>query len=129
MISNRQQTTLLGTKSNERGAALVMAIILLGLLSGIPLCALAVVSNETRVAGSDLQRTQTFYAAAAGIEKMTSDFSALFLKTSNPTPAQLQATQNAFPTELVNEGFVPDQELKQDTATLISMQQSLGIIN
>src|SRR3954467_14766177 len=123
MISNRQQTTLLGTKSNERGAALVMAIILLGLLSGIPLCALAVVSNESRIAGSDLQRTQTFYAAAAGIEKMTSDFSALFLRTSNPTQTQLTAIANAWPSELTAEGFSFNQTLTPDDQTLAAMRQ------
>lgn len=133
MISNRQQTTLLGSKSGERGAALVMAIILLGLLSGISLCALAVVSNESRVAGSDLRRTQTFYAASAGIEKMTSDFSALFLRTSNPTQAQLDSIAAAYPSELTAEGYVSlvpsGTYLQPDDATLTAMRQSLGITN
>src|SRR3954447_19498240 len=99
MISNQQQTTSAprGPRPNERGAALVMAIILMGLLAGVSLCALAVVSNEARISGSDLRRTQTFYATAAGIEKMTSDFSALFLRTSNPTQPQLDAIAAAFP--------------------------------
>ena len=71
--------------SGERGAALATAILMLALLSAIAMTVLAVVRTETRIAGSDLKRTQTFYATAAGIEKMTSDFSALYQQTSRPT--------------------------------------------
>ena len=55
---------------NERGAALATALIVMSLLAAISMTVLAVVTHETRIAGSDLQRTQTFYAAAASIEKM-----------------------------------------------------------
>src|SRR5947207_6873359 len=55
---------------DERGAALAMALMLLALMSAIALTVLAVVHSETRMAGSDLKRTQTCYAAAAGLEKM-----------------------------------------------------------
>jgi len=51
--------------SNERGAALATAIILMGIMGAIAMSVLAVVSTEIRSAGSDLQRTQTFYASAA----------------------------------------------------------------
>ncbi len=58
-------------KTNERGAALATALLVMSLLAAISMTVLAVVTHESRIAGSDLQRTQTFYAAAAGIEKMT----------------------------------------------------------
>ena len=73
----------------ERGAALGIVLIVMSLLAAISMTVLAVVTHEARIAGSDLQRTQTFYAADAGLEKMTNDFSKLFAKTSNPTSAQL----------------------------------------
>src|SRR6266498_5078643 len=69
------------SRNNERGAALGTALIILSLLAAISMTVLAVVTHEARIAGSDFQRTQTFYAAAAGVEKMTSDFSKLFAKT------------------------------------------------
>jgi hypothetical protein len=90
---------------DERGGALLTSLIILSLLAAVSMTVLAVVTHESRIAGSDLRRTQTFYAAAACSEKMTSDFSAIFTKTSNPTQAQLNAVAAAYPSELVSEGF------------------------
>lgn len=92
-------------KRNERGAALATALIVMSLLTCISMTVLAVVTHESRIAGSDLQRTQTFYAAAAAVEKMTSDFCALYAQTSRPTTAQYNAIAASYPTELTNEGF------------------------
>ena len=91
--------------SKERGAALATALIVMSLLAAISMTVLAVVTHESRIAGSDLQRTQTFYAGAAAIEKMTSDFCALYARTSRPTTAQFNAIAADYPTELINEGF------------------------
>src|SRR5438477_6222941 len=93
-----QSGVLMRTTSNfrkagrdERGGALLTSLIIMSLLAAVSMTVLAVVTHESRIAGSDLQRTQTFYAAAAASEKMTSDFSALFTKTSHPTQVQLNA--------------------------------------
>jgi hypothetical protein len=102
------------SRNRERGAALATTLIVLSLLAAISMTVLAVVTHETRIAGSDLQRTQTFYAAAAGIEKMTSDFSALFGQTSQPTQAQLNTIATSYPTELTGEGFSFVQTLNLD---------------
>ena len=93
------------SRTNERGAALATSLIVLSLLACISMTVLAVVTHEARIAGSDLQRTQTFYAAAAGMEKMTADFSSLYARTSKPTQAQFDAIAASYPTELTNEGF------------------------
>lgn len=116
-------------KSSERGAALVTSILILGMLSAIAITVLAVVQKEAQIAGSDLKRTQTFYAAAAGIEKMTTDFNALFQRTSRPTAAQLLAIQNAPPPELVSEGYTLNQIIGLDGTTLTGMRQTQGITN
>jgi len=92
-------------KRNERGAALATALIVMSLLACVSMTVLAVVTHESRIAGSDLQRTQTFYAAAAAVEKMTNDFCALFARTSRPTTAQYNAIAADYPTELTSEGF------------------------
>lgn len=91
--------------NGESGAALISALIIMALLAAVAMTVLAVVTHEARIAGSDMQRTQTFYATAAGCEKMTNDFSALFTRTSRPTQAQLDAIAADYPTELTNEGF------------------------
>jgi hypothetical protein len=132
MISNQHPTALmaLGEKNHgERGAALLTALLVMVLIAGISMCVLATVSNEVRIAGSDLQRTQSFYAAAAGVEKMASDFSALFTRTARPTQSQLNAVAAAYPPELLNEGFSFTQTLFPDDATLAEMRAAQGIVN
>lgn len=113
--------------ARERGAALATTIFMMGILSAIAMSVLAVVNSETRIAGSDLQRTQTFYASAAGIEKMTSDFNALFSKTSRPSGSQLASIALSPPTELVSEGFALSQTISMDISELTAMRASQGI--
>ncbi len=113
--------------STERGAALPTAVIMLGLMSAVALTVLAVVRTETRIAASDLKRTQAFYAASAGIEKMTSDFSQLYTKTARPTNAQLLNIQNSPPAGLDTEGYTLVQSLGKDTDTLTAMRLTQGI--
>jgi hypothetical protein len=69
------------------------------------LTALAFSSTEARIAGSDLQRTQTFYATSAAMEKMTNDFSNLFRKKMKPTNADLQIIREDHPQALKDKGF------------------------
>jgi hypothetical protein len=129
MTSNQSHKTSTSPKMNqgERGAALVMAIIVMALLAGISLCALAVVTDEAKVAGSDLRRSQTFYAAAAGMEKMTNEFSALFSRMSNPSQANLDTIAANYPVELTAEGYSFAQSLRLDAAELTRMRLSQGI--
>jgi hypothetical protein len=82
-----------------------MSLLVLSVLAAVSMTVLAVVTHEARIAGSDMKRTQTYYATAAGIEKMTTDFSDLFTKTSNPTSTQINDVAAAYPSELVSEGF------------------------
>lgn len=114
-------------RSSERGAALITSILILGMLGAIAVTVLAVVSRESKIAGSDLRRTQTFYAAAAGIEKMTTDFNALFQVTSRPKASQLTAIENAWPQELRAEGYTFRQLIGLDDTALDSMRATQGI--
>lgn len=98
-------TVLRTTLKRERGAALATSLLVLSALAAVSMTVLAVVTHEARIAGSDMNRTQTYYATAAGIEKMTADFSDLFTKTSNPTTTQINNVAAAYPSELVSEGF------------------------
>jgi hypothetical protein len=104
--------------NDERGAALAVAIIMVAILSVIGLTALAFSSSEARIAGSDLQRTQTFYASTAGLEKMTNDFSNLFRRKLNPTLDDLNTIAGSPPDSLLLEGFTFTQTLREDTDRL-----------
>jgi len=105
------------------------AILMLAVMGAIAMTTLSVVSTETNVAGNDLERTQAFYAAAAGIEKMTSDFSSLFARTSRPTTAQLNTIAGS-PPDLTSEGFTfPSQSIALDNDTLTAMRATQGITN
>ena len=126
-LSNSSSDNGLQLRANERGAALATALLMLALLSAIAMTVLAVVRSETRIAGSDLKRTQAFYAAASGIEKMTSDFSQLYTKTARPTAAQLLRIQNSPPTGLAAEGYTLNQSLLEDTAQLDYLKTIQGI--
>jgi hypothetical protein len=52
---------------------------------------------------------------------MTTDFSALFARTSHPTTQQLYTVQQSTPTELTNEGFAIVPDLKKDDAALTAL--------
>ena len=127
LIKNYAQKVLV---SDERGAALAIAVIVLAILSVIGLTALAFSSSEARIAGSDLQRTQSFYAASAGLEKMTNDFSNLFRRKMNPTQDDLNAIAAAPPEVLyMNEGFKFAQNLKEDTDRLNELRAIQNLPN
>lgn len=108
--------------SDERGAALAIAVIILAILAVIAMTALAFSSTEARIASSDLQRTQTFYAASTGLEKMTNDFSNLFLRKMNPTDQDLLDIAAAHPQEMYDEGFSFQQNLEIDQQRLTQLQ-------
>ena len=113
---------------DERGAALAIAVIIVVILAVVALTALAFSSTEARIATSDLQRTQTFYASVTAIEKMTNDFSNLFREKIKPSDMDLAEIENNPPQELGKEGFSFVQSLKEDTERLTQLQamQSLS---
>jgi hypothetical protein len=123
----KHQTIVRNNLQNERGAALAIAIIVVAILSVIALTALAFSSSEARIAGSDLQRTETFYASSAGLEKMTNDFSNLFRRKLNPTTLDLNTIAASPPNELLLENFGFSQVLAEDTDRLNELRSLQGL--
>ena len=123
----RNSVTKAGAKKNESGVALAIAIIMVAILSVIALTALAFSSSEARIAGSDLHRTQTFYATTSSIEKMTNNFSNLFRSKLRPTSTDLYTIANSPPSALIAEGFTFNQTLEEDTAKLSKIQAIQGL--
>src|SRR5256885_10735478 len=58
---------------------------------------------------------------------MTSDFSDLFTRTSNPTTAQLNTVAANYPSALTSEGFTFNQTLTSDDTRLTQMRATQGI--
>jgi PilX N-terminal len=114
-------------KQTEKGAALAMAIIVVAILAVVALTALTFSSTEARIAGSDLQRTQTFYATEAAMEKMTNDFSNLFRRKMNPTSADLLFISRDYPPALASEGFTFAQTLELDADRLDELRAIQGL--
>ncbi|MBC7929172.1 MAG: pilus assembly PilX N-terminal domain-containing protein [Rubrivivax sp.] len=138
MFSNNSQTktnaSLVADRKGERGGALAVSMIVLALIAVVAISVLATVSNEARIAGGDLRRTQTCYVAAAKIEDMTSEFSALFNRSSRPAPGELDSIRDTDPTGLLNEGFTfkhtsPDAFLQLDSVRLTEMRSTQNITN
>ena len=115
--------------NNQKGAALAIAIIIVAILAVVALTALAFSSTEARIAGSDLQRTQTFYASESGLEKMTNDFSNLFRTKLYPTTTDLTTIANSPPAPLLTEGFAFQQVLEEDAQRLAELRAIQGLPN
>jgi hypothetical protein len=109
-------------RRDERGGALIIALLMMALLSAIALGVLAVAQGNAQIAGSDLRRTEACYASAAAIEKMTNDFSALFAHTSRPSPDQLKKIADAEFKELKDEGYTfPEHSIGENAKALAAM--------
>ena len=83
--------------SNERGIALITTLLVMMLMAALMVGFTAVIMSDQRFRGIDRDRTESFYAAHSGLEKMTVDLFNLFKVSVAPTAAQLTALQAAPP--------------------------------
>src|SRR5580658_5705111 len=79
------------SKHSSRGFTLIAALLVMVLLSGVAVGLLFMVSSETRMSGNGLENDQAYYGAESGMEKLTSDLSALYTAYMVPTNTQIQA--------------------------------------
>jgi hypothetical protein len=91
MSSSRQ------LKSDETGAALLSALLVMILMAAVTAGFTALLITDTRVRAMDGTRTQAFYAAQAGLEKLTSDLGDLFAANFAPTGAAINALEATPP--------------------------------
>src|ERR1700682_3115970 len=75
--------------SNERGIAMITTLLVMMLLSALIVGFTVVVMSDQRYRFIDRDRGQAFYAAAGGIEKLTTDLGNLFFTNVAPTAAQV----------------------------------------
>jgi Tfp pilus assembly protein PilX len=85
-------------QNGSQGFTLIAALLILVLLSGVAVGLLFMVDNEARMGGNDLEANLAFYGAESGMEKLTSDLSALYTQFQVPQNAQIQNLVNFPPT-------------------------------
>lgn len=82
---------------DETGAALTGAMLVTLLMAAITAGFTALVITDSRVRYLDGTRTQSFYVAHAGLEKLTADLGDLFSNNFAPTGAQINALSAGAP--------------------------------
>ena len=70
--------------SSERGIAMITVLLVMMLMSALLVGFTTVVMSDQRYRFIDRDRSQSFYGAAAGIEKLTADLGNLFLTNVAP---------------------------------------------
>ena len=77
----------------ERGFVLLTSLIVVIIMTGLIMGFLDQVRIEQNINGNDLDYTNAFYAAEAGLEKQNSDLSKIFQQTIFPTDSQIDAIE------------------------------------
>ena len=86
-------------KANQRGSALVIAVLILALISVFVAVALSRSSAEAAAVGNETSEGRTFYAAQGSLEMMTRNFNKIFETKINPTDTDIAK---------VKDGIVPN---------------------
>lgn len=84
-------------KRTESGVALLTTILLMLLMSSLLVGFMLLIVSGQRLSGTDNDYTTAFYAAEAGMEKLTADLGTLFDQNYAPTGAQIAALQTTPP--------------------------------
>jgi len=78
-------------RSSESGIALLTAILVLMLMSAMLVGFVAMINADQNASGVNRDQTQSYAAAHAGVEKLTSDLGQMFETNFSPTGAQVNA--------------------------------------
>lgn len=103
------------SKQNEKGSAIVIALLIMVLLLGFVALAVTRTTNETVASSNDAAESRTFEAAQASLEIMTSNFDNIFLTKLSPTIADLNKVRSQTPPDFDNYNF--EQKVTQTQAS------------
>src|SRR3984893_8693432 len=95
-----RRTTMRAPKTplrREAGIALLTTILLMLLMSSLLIGFILLITEGQKMSGMNNDYSRAFYAAEAGMEKITADLGTLFNKNYAPTAAQLAAISGAPP--------------------------------
>ena len=82
----------------ERGIALIAALMIMLLMSALMIGFTTVVMSDQRYRGIDKDRTRAYYGAQSGLEQLSTDLGNLFLTNVAPTASQISALATTPPT-------------------------------
>jgi len=96
--SLRRSTSPVSVIGREGGIAMVSVLLVMMLMSALLVGFTALTMSDQRYRFIDRDRNQSFYAASAGLEKLTTDLGNLFFTYVAPTQAQVNALAATPPT-------------------------------
>lgn len=99
-------------KFNQRGTAIVIALLVMALLMGFVVLALSRTTAETLATANDAAESRAFSAAEASLENMTRDFDKVFEEKLTPTSTDITNIKNS-----VVAGF-PEYSFEQDVRAI-----------
>lgn len=97
----------------QRGTAIIIAVMVMGLLALFVAASLARVTNESRIMSNDQANTASYFAAQASLEHMTRNFGDIFDVRLFPSTADLEYVRTNHPDGYDDDGFDLDQEITQ----------------
>ncbi|MEO6587957.1 MAG: hypothetical protein ABIP06_01405 [Pyrinomonadaceae bacterium] len=100
---------------NQKGSAIVIALLVMVLLLGFVALAISRTNSETIASANDTSETKTFEAAHASLEVMTKNFDKIFDIKLNPNKGDLDRVQSQNPPEFDEYDF--DQNILQTQKT------------
>ena len=95
-------------RRGERGSAMIIAILIMGLLSVFVALALSRTTGAAMVMGNDASQARTFYVAQASLETMSRNFNKIFEVKISPSGTDINNVRTTVP-----QGF-PDYQFQQD---------------
>lgn len=104
----------------DRGFVLLTSLIVVMIMTGVIVSFVDQVNTEQRIGVNDLDSSNAFYAAEAGLEKQNADLSKLFQRTVFPTGAQLSALQSAAAQPTLPGISYPEYQIEGGQSTALS---------
>lgn len=118
-------------RDGERGSAIVIAVLIMGLLSVFVAVALSRTATEAMIMGNDAATSRSFNAAQASLEMMTRNFNKIYEGKINPIQADLTNiqsnahVQNAWQAQFA--GFTFNQQITPNNTAQIVTQNGVTI--
>jgi hypothetical protein len=109
----KHASTSTAHRHGERGSAIVIALLIMGLLMVFVTLALSRTTTEAMIMGNDAANARSFYAAQASLEVTTRNFNKIFDTKLTPTQTDLTNIQTNTSTQNAWQSLFPDYTFTQ----------------
>ncbi|MGI8470196.1 MAG: hypothetical protein ACR2N3_17275 [Pyrinomonadaceae bacterium] len=115
-------------KANQRGMAVVIALLIMALVMGFVVLALSRTTTETLATANDAAESRAFSAAEASLENMTRDFDKVFEQKLTPTDADIATVEGGSLAGFPNYSFEQHVvKIGDPKIVVVSKQQLQGL--